>query len=236
MVITVSFVLSPAIGLFCHRPRSRCVSIVTRLTSASRGQDHTTSPSAPCVSSLHMTRPSQPAPDTRDDRVAPLLKGRGPGRAGASDLPVGTSGIFRPQFRSAHAASEPWCVIAHRRIHPRQIQATPPPADTASVIPNQFAAFAFEQIFPEFGTTSISSLRGARDKIAKQFCAEATTRLRSLRELRRVGVRRSVLTHRRKQSRVLPFCGWIASLPLAMTKDRAAHWPKAVVTAAADVR
>jgi hypothetical protein len=44
MVLTVSFGLSPVIGLFCHRrladsdPRS--------LTPASRRQDHTTSPSA----------------------------------------------------------------------------------------------------------------------------------------------------------------------------------------------
>jgi hypothetical protein len=34
---------------------------------------------------------------------------------------------------------------ASPEIHPRQIQAAPPRAKAASVIPNQFAAFAFEQ-------------------------------------------------------------------------------------------
>ena len=43
MVLTVSFVLSPAIGLVCHR-RLRFLS--ADLTPASRRQDHTTSPSA----------------------------------------------------------------------------------------------------------------------------------------------------------------------------------------------
>ena len=45
MVLTVSFVLSPVIGLSCHR-RLRFVS--ANLTPASRRQDHTTSPSARC--------------------------------------------------------------------------------------------------------------------------------------------------------------------------------------------
>jgi hypothetical protein len=44
MVLTVSFVLSPMIGLSCHR-RLQDVSL-TGLISASRYQDHTTSPSA----------------------------------------------------------------------------------------------------------------------------------------------------------------------------------------------
>src|SRR5437762_12226826 len=43
MVLTVSFVISPVIGLFCHR-RQRKAS--ANLTPASRRQDHTTSPSA----------------------------------------------------------------------------------------------------------------------------------------------------------------------------------------------
>ena len=53
MVLTVSFVLSPVIGLSCHR-RLRIMPVSTRsgrhatadLTPASRRQDHTTSPSA----------------------------------------------------------------------------------------------------------------------------------------------------------------------------------------------
>jgi hypothetical protein len=43
MVLTVSFALSPVIGLFCHR-HQRIIS--ANLTPASRRQDHTTSPSA----------------------------------------------------------------------------------------------------------------------------------------------------------------------------------------------
>src|SRR6202042_408401 len=44
MVLTVSFVLSPVTGLFCHRrPQDHCL---TGLISASGYQDHTTWPSA----------------------------------------------------------------------------------------------------------------------------------------------------------------------------------------------
>src|ERR1700736_1715592 len=54
MVLTASFVLSPVIGLFCHRrPADMVLSAPGRadvppldLTPASRRQDHTTSPSA----------------------------------------------------------------------------------------------------------------------------------------------------------------------------------------------
>jgi hypothetical protein len=56
MVLTVSFVLSPVIGLVCHR-RFRIWRVKTRLglrasanlTPASRRQDHTTSPSAASI-------------------------------------------------------------------------------------------------------------------------------------------------------------------------------------------
>jgi hypothetical protein len=43
MVLTVSFALSPVIGLSCHR---RLRNLFASLTPASRHQDHTTSPSA----------------------------------------------------------------------------------------------------------------------------------------------------------------------------------------------
>jgi hypothetical protein len=46
MVLTVSFVLSPATGLFLSPSSARYVNIVANLTSASGCQDHTTSPSA----------------------------------------------------------------------------------------------------------------------------------------------------------------------------------------------
>jgi hypothetical protein len=70
MVLTVSFVLSPVTGLFCHRHPRNLRS--TNLTPASGCQDHTTSPSAfvPFVNgtiSVHRI-PSR----VRDDREAPL--------------------------------------------------------------------------------------------------------------------------------------------------------------------
>jgi hypothetical protein len=70
MVLTVSFVLSPVIGLYCHRRVSR--SLPASLTPASRRQDHTTSPSAsaPFVEGAnHVHRIS---PRVRDDRDTPL--------------------------------------------------------------------------------------------------------------------------------------------------------------------
>jgi hypothetical protein len=45
MVLTVSFVLSPVIGLSCHRHPQEAL-LLENLTPASRRQDHTTSPSA----------------------------------------------------------------------------------------------------------------------------------------------------------------------------------------------
>src|SRR5215218_7060959 len=69
MVLTGSFVISPVIGLSCHR-RLRFVS--ASLTPASRRQDHTTSPSAqvPFVSGtigVHRIPPR-----VRDDRERPF--------------------------------------------------------------------------------------------------------------------------------------------------------------------
>jgi hypothetical protein len=61
MVLTVSFVLSPVIGLVCHRHPRKLPS--ANLTPASGRQDHTTSPSASArfVKSRH-PRPPHPAP------------------------------------------------------------------------------------------------------------------------------------------------------------------------------
>ena len=74
---TVSFGLSPEIGLFCLRRKPQCVSIVARLMPASRHQDHTTSPSASnALRPAHRQRPPHPAPNVRDDRDTPLVKGR----------------------------------------------------------------------------------------------------------------------------------------------------------------
>jgi hypothetical protein len=83
MVLTVSFVLSPVIGLFCHR-HQRIIS--ANLTPASRRQDHTTSPSAISAfvkgaASVHRI-PSRVRDDRetplvgRDARILPLIWGR----------------------------------------------------------------------------------------------------------------------------------------------------------------
>src|SRR5271168_1936279 len=64
LVLTGSFVLSPVIGLVCHRRRPRCRSIVTHLMPASRHQDHTTSPSASHAFVLSREkRPPHPVPN-----------------------------------------------------------------------------------------------------------------------------------------------------------------------------
>jgi hypothetical protein len=70
MVLTVSFALSPVIGLSCHRhlaelpPRD--------LTPASRRQDHTTSPSASALFVNSAARVHRIPPRVRDDRDTPL--------------------------------------------------------------------------------------------------------------------------------------------------------------------
>jgi hypothetical protein len=71
--VTAYFVISPAIGLSCHRPRAMRQHR-HELTSASRCQDHTTSPSAFRAFVFRASkRPSHPAPNVRDDREAPLF-------------------------------------------------------------------------------------------------------------------------------------------------------------------
>jgi hypothetical protein len=93
MVLTVSFVISLVIGLFCHHTPRNAKHCRER-TSASRDQDHTTSPSVPARFVLaHRKRPSQPAPNVRDDREAPLLEERGPAETSGGDLPDGTRKI-----------------------------------------------------------------------------------------------------------------------------------------------
>jgi hypothetical protein len=84
MVLTVSFGLSPVIGLSCHRRQRKFSS--ANLTPASRRQDHTTSPSAPApfVKSALASTASRPAFVTIASR--PLLE-RDEGRYGC-DLGV----------------------------------------------------------------------------------------------------------------------------------------------------
>ena len=70
MVLTVSFVLSPVIGLFCHR---RLRIEFANLTPASRRQDHTTSPSASHAIRQKRIRVHRIPPRVRDDRDTPLM-------------------------------------------------------------------------------------------------------------------------------------------------------------------
>jgi hypothetical protein len=77
---TTYFVLSPVIGLFCHRHQwiSACwarradIAISTNLTPASRRQDHTTSPSAFAPFVKGAIGVHRIPPHVRDDRETPL--------------------------------------------------------------------------------------------------------------------------------------------------------------------
>jgi len=104
MVLTAYFVISPVIGLCCHRRLANLAgprpvgptSPPQNLTPASRRQDHTTSPSAATsfvCTPLHrsrvgprpamndcaptLPRPPHPVPNVRDDRETPLSCGQG---------------------------------------------------------------------------------------------------------------------------------------------------------------
>ena len=81
MVLTVSFVISPVIGLVCHRRLASAQS----LTPASRRQDHTTSPSASAPFVKGAARVHRIPSRVRDDREPPLC-GTGPNRC----IPVST--------------------------------------------------------------------------------------------------------------------------------------------------
>src|SRR6202171_6453788 len=68
MVLTAFFVLSPVIGLVCHRH----LRFPADLTPASRRQDHTTSPSASARFVKRAARVHRIPPRVRDDRDTPL--------------------------------------------------------------------------------------------------------------------------------------------------------------------
>ena len=68
MVLTVSFVLFPVIGLVCHR---RLRIRFANLTPASRRQNHTTSPSAVGALVRSAARVHRIPPRVRDDRDTP---------------------------------------------------------------------------------------------------------------------------------------------------------------------
>jgi hypothetical protein len=88
MVLTVSFVLSPAIGLVCHRH----LRFPADLTPASRRQDHTTLPSASAQFVKRAARVHRIPPRVRDDRERP--SGGRDGGGYRVDLGKAGTGIF----------------------------------------------------------------------------------------------------------------------------------------------
>src|SRR6266516_3647368 len=99
MVLTVYFVLSSAIGLFCHR-RLADLKVLSSpvepneppqdLTPASRRQDHTTSPSASCAVVLRAAYRSRRA-------IRPALRTRTPNAAASTaSRPASVTIAIRP--------------------------------------------------------------------------------------------------------------------------------------------
>jgi len=73
MVLTVSFVLSPVIGLSCHR-RFALAAKLDASVEASGPHDFAVRVSA--IRQKHQPRPPHPVPNVRDDRETPLCVGR----------------------------------------------------------------------------------------------------------------------------------------------------------------
>jgi hypothetical protein len=72
MVLTVSFVLSPVIGLVCHRRLARLLTRLDAGVEASGPHDFAVRVST--IRQARRPRPPHPAPNVRDDREAPLLR------------------------------------------------------------------------------------------------------------------------------------------------------------------
>jgi hypothetical protein len=85
MVLTVSFVISSAIGLFCRRHQWKCFRQFNASVEASGPHDFAVRIDARRLRAS--MRPSHPAPSVRDDREAPLLEERGTAEHGG-DLGV----------------------------------------------------------------------------------------------------------------------------------------------------
>ena len=86
MVLTVSFVLSPVTGLFCHRRLRIFIRKLDASVGASGPHDFAVRISAARLASPK--RPPHPAPNVRDDRDTPLSRGRDSAKDGA-DLGFG---------------------------------------------------------------------------------------------------------------------------------------------------
>ena len=91
MVLTVSFVLSPVIGLFCHRHRRSCLRQLDTGVEASGPHDFAVRVST--IRQARCPRPPHPAPYVRDDRETPLFRERD-GGGYRFDLGKSRSGIF----------------------------------------------------------------------------------------------------------------------------------------------
>jgi len=125
-------VLSPVIGLFCHRRRRKLLS--ADLTPGSGRQDHTPSPSAsvPFIEGTSTSTATQP--HVRDDRETPLLSGRD-GETSKDDLPDGASGIF---FREGSRQQ-----FADLVVVPRAACEAAPPASPNGLRPANHRDFQF---------------------------------------------------------------------------------------------
>jgi hypothetical protein len=120
MVLTAYFVLSPVIGLSCHRrPRMRArprpvgpTSPPRDLTPASRRQDHTTSPSASQRSrQQRRLRPPHPVPTSVTIAKRPSC---GTGRRGyRGDLGKNGTGIFLQRGLDSRSTEQPVGQITH---------------------------------------------------------------------------------------------------------------------------
>jgi hypothetical protein len=71
MVLTVSFVLSPVIGLVCHRRLRSCLRKLDAGVEASGPHDFAVRKRRP--RQQRRLRPSHPVPNVRDDRETPLV-------------------------------------------------------------------------------------------------------------------------------------------------------------------
>jgi len=72
MVLTVSFVISPVIGLFCHRRQRNYCRQLDASVEASGPHDFAVRVSA--IRQKHQPRPPHPVPNVRDDRDTPLMR------------------------------------------------------------------------------------------------------------------------------------------------------------------
>jgi hypothetical protein len=95
MVLTVSFVLSPVTGLFCHRHPADNSARLDASVGASGPHDFAVRISIirPALACLTLPHPPHPAPNVRDDREAPLLWEQD-GGSFRSDLGLRRSKIF----------------------------------------------------------------------------------------------------------------------------------------------